>query len=978
MNPSTSPPWVGIRRLLLITSSLTVISASAADFRYYRFTPTHLRDDATSNSIQISEFGFLDSGAEIDLSGVTVTNPGGRNPAAETAPKIIDGLTNTKWLDFNKAPLVFDFGTTTTVSGYFFATPNDAADRDPLRWKMEGSTDGTTWVLLDNLIADAPVPADRQTFTGDFLLPASPPSTDFVWTGGVSSDWNTTEPNWINGSATSWLNGTYALARFPDGAPSTVQVTEAIDARVLEFTGSGYGLNGGTISLSGVNRIDAIQDAEIASTLGGTAGMTKTGPGKLLLTGESSYSGTTSVRGGTLAYDGAAVRTVVGNLEIGMPGESAILEQSGTSNIVFGGNPGLGNGDNSTGIIRQSGGTSTYASNIGYLTIGNGTGAFGAVELSGGTMTTGAASGIRVGGAGSGSFVQTGGELTSNRWFAVGNTNAIGTVSLLGGNTTVTPDWRLIIGDKDGATATVNIGTMKGGDATLTTLRTSTADGSIVMASGTSVGYLNLNSGTIEAHGAIYSSGAAYFNANGGTLRAGTDGVELCKPTLPVNAYKGGLHVDTNGFNALISSPILQPFGPGVYLTDGTLDVPNGGSGYLAAPLVQITSDSLLGFDATAVAEVEDGVVTAIIMTNPGNGYEVGDTLTFSFIGGGPDTPATDVVHLITAADLDDGMGGGLVKTGAGTLTLTANSDYQGATVVQEGTLAVNGTLDTTPITVASGATLSGNLDTQGPVTVDGTFAPGDGVGTAIGAESLTLNAGSTFDMQVTDWIGTAGTGYDTASFGSLAITATSGSKLTIEVDGTGITNFSETGASFVLASADSAPAGLTGDNWQVTTSNFPGTGTWSLDVSGNDLVLNYTAGVGGYSAWIAGFAGLSDATAEGDPDKDGLANVLEYVLNGNPALGSPDVLPTAVVETDEFVFTFVRRSESKNDTTQTFEYGTDLENWTQVAIPSATGGQVSILPDTPSTGLETVTVSIPRTEAEEGKLFGRLAATRP
>ena len=518
---------------------------------------------------------------------------------------------------------------------------------------------GITWSLLDNLVADATVPTDRQLFTGDFIFPATPISTELAWTGMVSSDWNTTESNWINGSPTPWLNGIYGLARFQSGAPNTVNVTEPIDARVLQFTAPGYSVNGGTITLTGVNRIDAVGNAEVSSTIDGSAGMTKTGSGTLLLTGESTYPGPTSVRGGTLGYGNSGSRTVVANLEIGIPDDSAVLEQSGTSNIVFGGNPGLGNGNKPTGIIRQTGGTSTYAAGGGYLTIGNGTNAFGAIELSGGTLSTGENSGIRIGGTGNGSIVQTEGELISDRWFAIGGTDSIGTVTLLGGNTTVTSGWSLIIGDRAGATATVNIGTMTGGSATLTTRRSSTDEGSIVLAKDSSLGYLNLNSGTIEAHGAIYGGGAAYFNANGGTLRAGTDGVELCKAEIQINAYQGGLHVDTNGFNALLSSSILQPFGPGVYLTDGTLMVPSGGSGYLTAPLVEITSDSLLGLDATAVAEVTNGVVTGITMTNPGNGYEIGDTLNFSFIGGSPNIPATDVEHVITSGDLDDGSSGG-------------------------------------------------------------------------------------------------------------------------------------------------------------------------------------------------------------------------------------------------------------------------------------------------------------------------------
>ncbi|HEY5711418.1 MAG TPA: autotransporter-associated beta strand repeat-containing protein [Allosphingosinicella sp.] len=71
--------------------------------------------------------------------------------------------------------------------------------------------------------------------------------------------------------------------------------------------------------------------------------------------------------------------------------------------------------------------------------------------------------------------------------------------------------------------------------------------------------------------------------------------------------------------------------------------------------------------------------------------------------------------------------GGTLVQAGAGTLILTGASTYTGATNVQHGRLAVEGSLGDTAVLVATGATLSGGGSIAGPVTVaDGaTFAPG-------------------------------------------------------------------------------------------------------------------------------------------------------------------------------------------------------------------------------------------------------------
>jgi hypothetical protein len=121
-----------------------------------------------------------------------------------------------------------------------------------------------------------------------------------------------------------------------------------------------------------------------------------------------------------------------------------------------------------------------------------------------------------------------------------------------------------------------------------------------------------------------------------------------------------------------------------------------------------------------------------------------------------------------------------------------------------------------------------------------------------------------------------------------------------------------------------------------------------------------------GFSSWIAGFS-VADKTATGDSDNDGINNLLEYVLNGNPEVASTSILPSAVVTSNAFEFTFTRNADSKNDTTLTFQYGSTLAGWTDVAIPSSgTSGLVTV------TG-NTVKVSVPKTSAVGGKLFGRL-----
>ena len=78
------------------------------------------------------------------------------------------------------------------------------------------------------------------------------------------------------------------------------------------------------------------------------------------------------------------------------------------------------------------------------------------------------------------------------------------------------------------------------------------------------------------------------------------------------------------------------------------IDITNGGSGYTSAPTVAVAAPTGPGVAvrATAVATVENGVVTAVIMTSQGSQYEVVPAVTFSG-GGGSDAAATAVLDPI-------------------------------------------------------------------------------------------------------------------------------------------------------------------------------------------------------------------------------------------------------------------------------------------------------------------------------------------
>ncbi len=92
-----------------------------------------------------------------------------------------------------------------------------------------------------------------------------------------------------------------------------------------------------------------------------------------------------------------------------------------------------------------------------------------------------------------------------------------------------------------------------------------------------------------------------------------------------------------------------------------------------------------------------------------------------------------------------------LVKKGTGTLTLTFDNTYAGATTVEAGRLAVHGAHTGGGLITVTGGTLGGT-GSVGAVTIGpvGTLAPGASIGT-LSAASLTLDGGASLDWELDD-----------------------------------------------------------------------------------------------------------------------------------------------------------------------------------------------------------------------------------
>jgi autotransporter-associated beta strand protein len=396
-----------------------------------------------------------------------------------------------------------------------------------------------------------------------------------------------------------------------------------------------------------------------------------------------------------------------------------------------------------------------------------------------------------------GTTTVSGGKISSG--MAMASTN----ITVSGGTYETTADNVMV----DGASLTVNSGTLAvGGSDTVASL--SGSGGNVGIASGKT---LTVNETGDKAYtGAITNAGGLTKTGAGTTMLAGA------------NTYTG---------TTTIGGGTLALFWGSAIANTGVVTLSNLSGATLAVNASE-TIGSLRGGGGT------------------GGNVSVANNQTLTVAETGVQTYAGAISGL-----------GGLTKSGAGTMTLSANSSYSGATTVSAGTLVYNGNNTSTAVGISTGATLAGS-GSVGATTVNsgGTMSPGNSPGTQT-YSSLTWEGGGNYNWQLYNATGAAGTGYDTfTSSGAFAINANSGSKFNVnlwtlssispsDVNGNAINFASTNNYSWTLGTFGSI-SGFSADAFSINTAAANGTGgfanafggAFSISTNATQLLLVYTA----------------------------------------------------------------------------------------------------------------------------------------
>ena len=602
-----------------------------------------------------------------------------------------------------------------------------------VNWKDQGVD--TTYLQYTN---GAVVVGDAVTFddtlTNDFV---NPQPTNINLTAGIYSfpiTVNSTLPYSFGGAGT--LAGTGYLVKSNAGT-LTIATSNSYSGGTFLYEGMVFVTN--DFNLGG--------PSGALTFAGGTLQTTSiTNTRRSFVTAASVLDvlpGSTAQFGGILSGSGTLSKFDSGTLNLTGVMSNAPAVTEGTLNVPASGRittsgiMTVGNGSASNGVLIISGGTVQNNNNAGQfnsgIIAGSTLGSAGDIQMTSGTLSTFQQFGLGGGQGGYGALTMSGGTATFGSYLVVGFNNDNAVLNQSGGAITVTTNCLTVAA---GGPLSVGLANFSGGTFVAVDATNGNASGrggafvgengsGVVNVSGTaaltlvgdanvivgrqsgSAGILNLRGGTITTPQVARGAGSAALSFSGGALKASGPTNAFIVGLNSATIYSGGAVIDDGGFAVTISQPLEAPTGSGV----ASIPVSVGGSGYIDIPIVTLAGGA--GSNATAVATVSGGAVTGFTITSPGSGYNPGDGLSVTITGGGG-TGATAGTPVLAA-----NTGGGLLKRGAGTLTLTGANNYTGTTTVSNGTLLVTPAQQTPgSVVVSNSATFGVLANTSASATV--------------------------------------------------------------------------------------------------------------------------------------------------------------------------------------------------------------------------------------------------------------------
>ncbi|WP_252053472.1 autotransporter-associated beta strand repeat-containing protein [Acinetobacter silvestris] len=267
----------------------------------------------------------------------------------------------------------------------------------------------------------------------------------------------------------------------------------------------------------------------------------------------------------------------------------------------------------------------------------------------------------------------------------------------------------------------------------------------IVLNGGMTIGGSNALTlgGMVSGIGSLIKTGASSLTLNGN------------------NTYSGGTQLNDGtlilGNNGAISSGALNVTGQSNLDSTSALQLVNAVNLGSQLTLAGNQNTSLIGAITGNGSLVKNG--NGSLMLGGANNYSGGTTLNGGSTIGDTSSLQGAIVNnaALTFAQNADGIytgnltgSGTLHKTGTGQLLLSGNNTFTGNTLVQDGSLFVNGLFNSANVNVASGAKIGGSGQLGGAVQLDnGATLVGGGTAIPLSVGSLKLSSGTNLDFSL-------------------------------------------------------------------------------------------------------------------------------------------------------------------------------------------------------------------------------------